>query len=237
MQLPRGRRQSHVGASYCTACCQTARLRPDYRTEFELLRPSACRFYQSLCGLRSGTVFTVPGPRPGAGLCKCPIIIPHRPPFCVFGEGMTVHGGAQLHDVIGQGRHSSASFWRPLTGDDHRDDQARLGPFHHSCLISERLRHRPLPGPSRSNVADLLPGAAKGPCRCCFMPSPPSVIGSFPKRRLTKPSLARILHGHTSSHCLIAHGPMLLWPWSPPHSNPPHAHDTLKPSSACILVT
>jgi hypothetical protein len=44
-----------------------------------------------------------------------PAFIPHRPPSCVFGEGMTVHGGAQLHDVIRQGRHSLASFWRPLT--------------------------------------------------------------------------------------------------------------------------
>lgn len=83
---------------------------------------SARRFYQSLCSPRFGDRFhrsraqALRWPVPG------PIIIPHRPPSCVFGEGMTVHGGAELHDVIGQGRHSSASFWRPLTGDDHRDD-------------------------------------------------------------------------------------------------------------------
>lgn len=187
----------------CKVLCNNTLLR--YRQHFPI--PTAVDSISRSVVPGSGTVFTVPGPRPLAGLCPGPRIIPHRPPSCVFGEGMTVHGGALLHDVIGQGRHSSASFWRPLTGDDTiamtRPDWVL---FHHSCLISERLQHR--------LRCRSLPGAAKGPCSLLLHASPPRVTGSFPKRRLTKPSLVSC----TASQARIASSrmtPMPLWPGSP----------------------
>lgn len=109
---------------------------------------------------------------------------------------MTVHGGAQLHDVIGQGRHSSASFWRPLTGDDLATiAMARPNwvPFitaassQGACNIGRFLiqaRH-PL---------QISAGCRPGTLQVLLHASPPSVTGAFPKRRLTKPSLG-LLHG------------------------------------------
>lgn len=108
----------------------------------------------------TGTVFTISWAQARCWPVPGSIIIPHSPPnprSCVFGEGMTVHGGAQLHDVIGQGRHSSASFWRPLTGDDIAMTRPKWVPFitaassKGACYIVLCCRS--------------LPGAAKGPCR------------------------------------------------------------------------
>lgn len=170
-----------------------------------LLRVLACasRHHTRLC-TRSPTVFTTPAGLGPSLACAWPHNYPASSALLrPWGECMTVHGGAQLHDVIGQGRHSSASFWRPLTGDDTAMTRPDMGPFHHYSLIWERLQHCP---PSQIS-AGCRP---EGPCRRASHLAA-KCHRLIPKTCAHEALTARHAACQTKSlHCLIAHDPLLL---------------------------
>lgn len=148
-------------------CCHGTRVRT------HLLRLS-CPSVPSAC---LAPVLTFPAPGPGSGLCSWPgqdgPIVPHCPPSCVFGEGMTVHGGAQLHDVIGHRRHSSASFVGVILA---APDGKR--PSRWLCLTGSLASQRPhLRVATPSSLSHSKPASVADLCRMtpmdpavCFMP-------------------------------------------------------------------